>query len=331
MLKFVGLRQQNPDSASWDHRDADWCTPTGLRTPNEIPQAWRSLWNWLRGAPRSEGIPAPAVADAAPHLAGLVSRDQGERLVALYDLVALGEQAVAVLVEALLATAGLDRHTSPPPTDPAFHGGSPDHRHRGFTHRQFTPEDTAVALGAVGEPAVAALLELLDHDDPWMRMNAAYAIGEADPNGVCADRLGALLEDQLDAVVRAALDALCCQPSFTGATVQRLHRLLTEDTVPWHAPAMGAQWSIQDQIRYVTVWALTARASNPDPPAVLEAALVAAWREDTGYSPAVACEGLARLATNSALAAAVRYLQTYRCDPAYHRFWRAMVRGSARA
>ena len=195
-----------------------------LRTPNEIPQAWRLLWNWLRGAPRSEGIPAPAVADAATRLAGLVSRDQGGRLAALYDLVALGEQAVAVLVEALLATAGLDRHTSPPPTDPAFHGGSPDHRHRGFTHRQFTPEDTAVALGAVGEPAVAALLELLDHDDPWMRMNAAYAIGEADPNGVCADRLGALLEDQLDAVVRAALDALCCQPSFTGVTVQRLHR-----------------------------------------------------------------------------------------------------------
>ena len=137
-------------------------------------------------------------------------------------------------------------------------------------------------------------------------MNAAYAIGEADPKGVNTDRLGALLDDQLDAVVRATLDALCCQPSFAGATVQRLHRLLTEDTVVWHAPSMGAQWSIQDQIRYVTVWALTARASNPDALAALEAALVPALRDDTGYTPAVACEGLARLATDSAL------LQRYR-------------------
>ena len=63
----------------------------------------------------------------------------------------------------------------------------------------------------------------------------------------------------------------------------------------------------------------------------LAAALIAALREDTGYTPAVACEGLTRLATNSALKVAIRYLQTYRWDPVHHRFWRAMVEARARA
>ena len=94
---------------------------------------------------------------------------------------------------------------------------------------------------------------------------------------------------------------------------------------------MGAQWRVCDQIRYVAAWALTRCASGPRPGAGIEAALIAALGDDTGYTPAVACEGLKRLATRSALMAAVEYLETYRWDPVRHRFWRAMVKARAAA
>lgn len=331
MLKFVGLRLRNPTAAAWDHRDPAWRTPSGLHTPHDLPQAWTSLWNWLRGGPRTSGVQARVGIEPATLVEGLDSPDQGERLAALYDLVAMGDSAVPPLVEALVASAGCDRHVSPPQTDPAFQGAPRDHRQRGFSHRQFIPEDSAVALGAIGEPALTDLLALLAHDDPWIRMNAAYAIGEADPAGVHGEQLGALLDEPLDAVVRVAIDALCCQDACGPDAVRRLHRLLTDDVAAWRAPAMGAQWCIRDQVRYVAAWALTACASGPRPGAGVETALIAALGDDTGYTPAVACEGLKRVATPSALMAAIDYLETYRWDPVHHRFWRAMVKARAAA
>lgn len=94
MLKFVGLRLRNPTAATWDHRDPTWRTPSGLRTPRDLPQAWTSLWNWLRGAPRTLGIQARTGAEPGMLVAALDATDQGERLAALYDLVAMGDSAV---------------------------------------------------------------------------------------------------------------------------------------------------------------------------------------------------------------------------------------------
>ena len=327
MLKFVALRQRKPAGPSWDHRDAGWRTPSDLLSPHELPQVWNALWNWLRGAPRTEAS-KPVADDPATLLTRLKSRCQGQRLAALYDLAALGGDAVPALIDALLAAAGQGRHVSPPQSDPAFHGASPDHLHRGFTHRQFTPEDAAIALAAIGEEAAAALEPLLRHDDPWIRMNAVYALGDSDAG--LGDGVGVLLDDESDAVVRVALDAACCQPTFGADVVERLHKLLISENAAWRVPAMGAQWSVQDQIRYVAAWALTARASAPNPPTGVEPALIDALKDDTGYTPAVACEGLKRLGTVSALKAAVGYLQNYRWDPVHHRFWRAMVEARAK-
>ncbi|MYE14656.1 MAG: phytanoyl-CoA dioxygenase family protein, partial [Gammaproteobacteria bacterium] len=62
MLKFVVLRMQTPSRATWDHRDPAWRTPDGLHTPHDLPRAWTSLWNWLRGGappPRRPLTPPP--------------------------------------------------------------------------------------------------------------------------------------------------------------------------------------------------------------------------------------------------------------------------------
>ena len=325
MLKFVALRQSNPSAPAWDHHDAEWCTPPGRTTPHDLPAAWRSLWNWLRAAPRQEGIAPPATAPSAL-LDAMATVEQGQRLQALYDLAALGATAVAPLIEGLLASAGGDLHASPSPRDPSFHGYPKDPLERRFTHRQFTPADATVALGAIGEPAAGALVDLLRHADPWIRMNAAYGLGEASPTAENADRVGVLLDDPESAVVRVAIDALCTMPMFGADTVQRLNRLLTTRIHAWQVPAMGEHWTVQDQVRYAAAWALTARAVHADAPPDTEAALVAALADDTGYVPAAACEGLRRLGTTSALDVAVRYLERHRWDPVHHRFWRASVK-----
>ena len=43
---------------------------------------------------------------------------------------------------------------------------------RRFSERQFVPEDAAIGLAAIGTPAAPKLVELLAHEDPWIRINA---------------------------------------------------------------------------------------------------------------------------------------------------------------
>ena len=322
MLKFVVLRMQSPERATWDHRDPSWRTPEGLHTPHDLPRVWTSLWNWLRAAPRGANIPSPDPRELPRLLDELRERDPGRRLTALYDLAAMGAPAVPALTEALLATGGLDRHVAPRPTDPAYYGKSDDHLDRRFSPRQFVPEDAAVALGTIGTPAVAPLLSLLEHEDPWMRINAVYALGEVGPSvlGARADRVGELLDDPVPAVVRAAADALCALPCFGPPTVAHAHRLLAREIEGGAEPAMGepslgGRWTKQNHLRYVVSLALLARLTGGNIPAGIEEAFVAGLAEETGYTQAVCCQGLERLGTPTGLRAAVRHLQPRRWDP----------------
>ena len=337
MLKFVVLRMQSPTRATWDHRDPAWRTPDGLFTPHDLPQAWTSLWNWLRGAPRNEGTSAPT--DTIPRLLNeMRARDPQQRLAAMYDLAALGEAPVPALIDALRATAGLDRHVAPTPDDMGYYGKSDDHLERKFSPRQFVPEDAAIVLGAIGEPAVEPLAALLDDSDPWITINAAYALGEAGPDaaGRQADRIGELLDDHLAAVARAATDALCTLPCFGSPTVARLGRVLAHDMDDGEEPAMGepslgGRWTKQNHLRYLASLALLARVTGSSPPDGLEQAFIAGLDDETGYTQAIACQGLERLGTRTGLKAAVRHLQTRRWDPNHIRLAEGPPRRAVRA
>lgn len=368
MLKFVALRQSNPISPTWDLQEPLWQTPENLLSRHHLPHVWASLWNWLRAAPRSEGMKEAvgatgerSVAELTTDLAGgpkkateaaaglaahgadakaavpalmtaLQTEHQGQRLAALYGLIAIGAPAIPALLEALLRTSGKDRHISPEPGDPAFGGHPKDPLQRNFSNRQFVPEDAAVALGAIGGGVREAILPLLHHEDPWMRINAAYALGDMGNNLSVdeADQVGALLDDPEPAVVRVACDALCSLTQFGPMTEGRLHHLFADDRPGWSDVVMGTRWTNRNQIGFVACWALLAHIISDGATAEVEAALIEAMDDPTGYIPGVAVEGLQRIGTVSALQAAVQHLAPLRWDSYRHHFFRDRVEERAR-
>ncbi|MEM7362749.1 MAG: HEAT repeat domain-containing protein [Pseudomonadota bacterium] len=328
MVKFIGLRQETPIRPSWNNSESTWVLPRGLRNPAPVSEACTAVWNWMRGEPRTAGItdcnkPTVALIDA------LNGSDQNERLQAIYTLAARGETVVDNVRDKLLTSAGLDRHLSPAEDDIAYYGYSEDMSLRHFSHRQFVPEDATLVLSAMGEAAVPTLDQLIEHEDPWIRINAAYAFGELGPSvaGQYADKVGALLDEPFGTVVRAAIDALCSLTTFGESTAARLCHVIEGVDVPadWEEPIMGESWTTLNQVRFVSCWALLARITAGDPPPCTEAALVAALDETNGYIPAAACEGLRRLATPSALDAAVSYLSSHRFDHAHNARMRHLV------
>jgi hypothetical protein len=326
MVKFVAVRTQNPTAASWDHQDSEWCTPDDLKTPHDVPVVWKSLWNWMRGVDRSEVLAPPSPEGLTALIEGLRTEDQEQRLSNLYALIAAGAPAVEGLVDTLLATAGLGRHESLDSTDKGYYAMSEDAHERRFGERQFVPEDAAIALAAIGAAAMPKLKSLLSHDDPWIRINAAYALGDAGPQiaGSCADDIARLLDDAERNVVRAALDALCVLGTFGDSAVKRLHRFLAEDHEGWKVetdgePRLGWHWTMQNQARYLSALALLALVSNANAAsAEVEAALITALDDETGYTPAMACLALERLGTVSAMRSAIRYLRVRRLDASHN-------------
>lgn len=316
MVKFVALRTEDPVAPTWDHQEPEWQTPADLSNPHDLPVAWKSLWNWLCGADRNEGRTLPEGQDLQGLLAGMRSASQQERLSSLYDAAAIGAPAVDGLIDALLQTAGQDKHRSPEPNNKALFGRSANHLNRFYIGGQFTPEDVAIALGVIGAPAVPRLVKLLHHEDPWIRLNAVYALGDAGPKAVGAhiDDVAALLNDPEGCVIRVALDALCALGTFGPATVKQLHRFLAKDIPAWDVSIEGeARLAMLSQIRYLSSLALLAWVSNTDSPSLeVEAALIDTLDDENGYPPLIACLALERLGSVDAMRAAIHYLRA-RC------------------
>lgn len=323
MLKFVALRTSNPVQPTWDHRDEHWETPEGLLTATHVPRAWECLWHWLRGDDQSLQPAALPASEVPRLLTGLAAADNTERLSAIYELARIGKPSVEPLIQQLLTTKSQNRHESPAQDDPGFYAMSPDPLQRRFSRRQFVPEDAAIALGLIGPPSIDSLVALLDEADPWMRINSAYALGEIG-NAVSeamADQVGTLLDDELHQVVRAAADALCWLP-YGEKTIARIARLLLNSRTDWQESAMGepklgGNWSIENQLRYALSWALVSRfnySSARDVSALLEETMLGALPLESGYTPAVLCQGLETIGTPRALKAVIRYLQPRRWD-----------------
>jgi HEAT repeat protein len=313
MFKFVFMRTRTPTVPSWQGGDGAWQTPvTRLSTAYNYDDAWAYIWNWLRGQPT---LPSRATAGSSDVVAELVSHlnqdDQNARLCAIYQLASLG--AVDAVVQSLLTAAGKSREQALGYKKKATGGyklaGDPNERR--WNEGAYVLEDEAYALGAMGAIAMDALVDLLAHDDPWIRINAAFALGEIGPSAAAAmPSLASQLSHPVCQVARAALDAMACIGRNTAVALPAITKLLTIDNPQWQEP-LGRHWTGENQARFNAMCALL----NSDIPiADIEDLLVDCLEDANGYVPALALEALTRDGGRNGMQHALAYLKTHRWD-----------------
>ena len=312
MVKFVFSRTRHATAASWDNADADWQRPPGCVPAYDLPETWGYIWNWMRGAPAAKSNGASIDA----HLANLNSADQPARLRSIYALAA--DADVARLTDALIEHAGKNKHErrlaqgkngQPVPRDNV--AGYP----RRWNERAIVMEDAAYALAACGERAISALVELLGHDDPWMQINAVFALGEMGPPARRAvPRIAALLDSPVSQVVRQTLDSLGAICSDLSLALPRIERLLTRTNLDWQEPQVMRGWVQEDQVRMNAASVLLNAAHAGEHPDEIERIATAALGDRNGYVSAIATEALIRIGTPTANAAALQFLSERRWD-----------------
>lgn len=232
MVKFVFRRTDTPAGPSWNGGAEQWRAPTAYRGRFEHTETWSYIWDWLRGSQRG-GV--EAATDIDSHMSQLNGSDQQLRLAAIYSLGAMGEAALAPLLNSLLTVAGKN-HIEPPYVQKA--DGSYELVHsshdRRWTEGGYIFRDEAYALGCLGELAVDALIELLDHDDSWIAINAAFALGQiGGPAARAVQHLAMLLHSPDHRVVRAVLEAIACIGSNTADAWPAIRKLLRTDRGAW--------------------------------------------------------------------------------------------------
>ena len=323
MMKFVALRCENPTRPTWHSVEPQWRTPNNLQTHHELPDAWSSIWCWLRGeAP--DPTPNNPLLDThmAALVAGMKSADQQQRLLSLYGLVALGAAAVDTLLADLLSRADQGRHDKSAYKLPA--DTQEGHLGRFFLDGQFTPEDSAIALSAIGKPAVAALLGLLEHTDPWIRINAAYALGDAGPVvvGEHVSQMARLLDDSEPSVIRVTLDAFAALGAFDEHAIERMRHFLSRTVPQWGADVeTEPRLRMMGQMRYLSAiallsWLRHSAAQLPHLVPQAEAALLESLQDENGYPALIACSALERSDSVHCLRAAIKYLRGRSWDSA---------------
>ena len=312
MVKFVFTRTRHPTEPSWRHEQARWQRPSTCIPEFDVPAAWGCIWNWMRGAAES---PANGIS-VEECLAQFDSEDQAARLQSIYEAAGTGE--VASLVDALLANAGQNKHERALAKDgngqPVPHDDIRGYPRR-WNERAVVMEDAAYALSACGAQAIPALQRLLAHPDPWMQINAAFALGELGPAAKeCVGDLAALLDSPHSQVVRQVLDAIGAVGEGIGPALPQIERLLTETNLDWQEAQVGRGWVAEDQVRMNAASALLNAVSAGDRTDDIERIAAASLGDKNGYVSAIATETLARIGTPTAQAEAIRFLAERRWD-----------------
>lgn len=311
MVKFIFFRTRSPAGASWNGGDVDWQAPESRLGRFEHTETWRHVWDWMRGA---RPTPGPVTDDFDELVSRLNGADQRRRLAALYTLGAMGEPALEPLLRSLLKSAGENR-IEPPYTqhdDGTFEShGDPDERH--WTEGGYIFQDEAYALGCLGEMAIDPLCQLLDHDDKWIVINAAFALGEiGDTAGRAVPQLARLLANPDHRVVRAVLEALACIGSNTIAALPAIRTILQTPRDAWQQD-IKLDYLVGDQIHFNAVYALLLSDLGIEHIEGLLIELLHAPAPNICV-PATALEILLRHGSAEGMRQAVSYLQAHRWD-----------------
>ena len=335
MVKFIYVRGSEPIAPSWDCQDLQWQNPAAIETPYNLELVWSHMWDWLcgkrdryesfrnngsqstknglsqyiaalardrdlverlRAAYGLAGLGSDA-AEAIPALVAMLENDhQAARVAAIYTLGAIGEPAVAPLMDSLDAAGRReDVHPVPEP----------------WNEGAISMEDAAHALTAIGSPAVPALTEALDASSEWVRINASFALGELDSHAASAvSKLTERLSVDSHRVVRTATDALGSIRQNVQTFIPHISGLLTGDRGDWHEEERRG-WTIRDQVRMNAAMAFTRLAKDA---AGAEEVLFHALDDPCGHVGAFAMDALRRLDSPAARQAVMAYLEAQRWD-----------------
>ena len=285
MVKFVFARVEEPSAPTWDCREAAWQTPIDHEAPAEAEVVWRRHWNWHSGRP---SLPMDADAATIPALMEAMAAPDPIRQTAIYTLAAMGERAIAPLIADL---AGC--------TNDSWNEGV------------ILMENSAYALGALGAPAVPALISLLDSSSEWVQINALFALGEIGSAAQAAyPAILRKLRHPGHPVVRMALDTLGQIGLLTAEALPEFHRLLLTADPAWQTLQRRA-WTGQDQVRINAMMALLRLSPLSEDWIDL---IIAALPDSCGYVGGFGVEILRRQNTPRALHAAFDFLCTHRWD-----------------
>ena len=313
MVKFVFTRTEHPSAPTWNHDNAIWQRPKRCIPAFDVEPAWSFIWDWMRGVSQRSPF---ATSKTESHYAALNGTDQVARLNAIYSLAHVSEiKEHTARIDSLVGSGMHERalvtndNGKPTPRDDIK--GYP----RRWNERAVVVDDSAYALAAVGEAAVPALSSLLESSDPWVVINALFALGEIGP--AAHDGLSQvihLLNHPKQQVVRQALDTLGAIGGDISNALPKIHSLLVETNPDWQTPEVFRGWTGQDQVRLNAVLALLSCVNEPASQAAIESILITSLEDPNGYVPAVATEALVRLGSKTAVQASVRYLQDRRWD-----------------
>lgn len=209
MMKFLFKPTEEPVAPSWN-ASADF--DPGFDTladrldfdhPSDVllkhPLVWEFMWRWSRGEALPEwGDDAPVSVEDM--MGDLASDDPGVVLDATYALGRLGKRAVPVLMDQLL-------------------GEDEDER-----------ELVIGALSATGQYAVDGLVDVLTHQDDWVRATAADTLGDIGLPAVGAlPAIREALKDDYDWVRHNATRALTIWSKAADVSAEDLLPVLVDE------------------------------------------------------------------------------------------------------
>ena len=317
MFKFVFMRRRNPVAPSWRGGEGAWQLPQARLSKFDHSKAWSYIWDWMRGAAHYTSS-NPAGSTEVQRLIGLLNGlDHEARLEAIYTLAEMGADAIGPVQDSLLQWAGLGRELGVRyhRDDTGAFVPERDPYERRWNEIACVPQDEAYALGAMGEVAVQPLIALLKHDDPWIKINAAFALGEIGAPAACAMAdLADLLGHEFHQVARTSLDAMAFIGTNTRVALPAIRKLLTVHNPHWQEPTQRQGWTGENQARFNASCALLNSDILVDE---LEDLLVASLDDTNGYVQALALEALTREGTGEdrqGLRCALDYLKTHRWD-----------------
>ena len=317
MIKFIFLRTRNPVQPNWNGGEGEWQPPKTRLGQFDHTRAWSYIWDWMRGAPRFAKADASG-SNEIPRLIGLLNgTDQPARLAAIYELADMGADAIGPLTESLLTNAGQEREFTCQYQLDKYGEYVPigDPNERRWNDVAYTLQDEAYALGAMGEVAVPPLMQLLEHEDSWIRINVAFALGEIGAPAACAvPHLAKLLDHELHQVARAGLDAMACIGENMHVALPAIRRLLTVDNPAWQEGMLAGQRYGEVGVRFNALCALLNSDIDMDE---VDDLMVACLDNVNGYVQALAVEALTRPRDSEVrpgLRHALDYLKAHRWD-----------------